>query len=104
MLVLNKLQELEDTLKSCSRVVVDFFTDTCVPCKIMEPVLVLMEGLERNKSITFVKFNAETDEDLSKYGVRAVPTILGFVNGSEVMRQVGSCSQNALESKIDGVL
>lgn len=94
---------LEAILKTNQRVVVDFYTETCIPCRVMEPIVEKILDQDRYQDVTLVKFNAN-DGDASGYGVRAVPTIVVFKSGSEVLRHVGTCTQEALATKFDSVL
>lgn len=94
---------LDAILKANTKVIVDFYTDTCVPCKIMKPVLEKLFNNPKFNDVTLVYFDANAG-DASGYGVRAVPTIIVFKNGSEVLRHVGACSEEVLANKFDTVL
>lgn len=81
------IEEFESILKENKNVFVDFYADWCGPCKMIAPVV---EGLEReNPHIVFVKINVDEAQNLTrKYGVSAMPTFMGFINGvkdNEVM-------------------
>jgi len=95
---------LEAILKANPKVIVDFYTDICVPCKIMKPVLEKVFADPKFKGVTLVFFDASNPDEVAPFGVRAVPTIIVFNSGSEVLRHVGTCSQDALAKKFDTVL
>lgn len=82
-------------------VLVDFYSDTCVPCRRMMPVLAEVES-EAGGSFSAVKVNVATDGELAdKYGVYAVPTFILFKDGEEKSRQVGAVPKEELASWIN---
>ena len=63
-------------------VIADFYSDSCVPCKRMSPLLAEIE--EENDDVKLVKVNVNFESSLSeKYEVQAVPTLIFFKNGAE---------------------
>ncbi|KAF9906026.1 hypothetical protein EC991_001108 [Linnemannia zychae] len=70
-------------------VVVDFFAEWCGPCKTLAPIL---ENLEKkHKPTIFAKVDVDKAGDVAaKYEVKAMPTIVFFVNQEEVGRVVGA--------------
>lgn len=76
-------KELTELQQSGQKVLVDFFTPSCGPCKMLMPFL---ESLAtEHPEVTFVKVNVWSDmEEASKYNVRVVPTIL-FYNGENLV-------------------
>ena len=56
-------------------VIADFYSDSCVPCKRMSPLLAETEE-ENPESIKLVKLNINFDgETAQKYNVTSVPTL-----------------------------
>lgn len=75
-----------EVLEAKGLVLADFYSDSCVPCKRLSPVLAEIEE-EYGESISAVKINVNFDEELAEqYGVTAVPTIVFFKNGAEASR------------------
>ena len=73
-------------------VIVDFYADWCGPCKALSPILVSLAG--EFKNVVFIKINVDAYKSLStKYGVRAMPTILCFRNGQQVAKLVPSSKE-----------
>lgn len=98
--------DFSEALKGSSNGVVlaDFYSDTCMPCRRMMPVLSELES-ESNGKFTAVKVNVASDGDLAdRYGVDAVPTFILFKNGEEKARIVGAVPKEELSSMIDGVM
>jgi len=79
-----------EVLRSKEPVLVDFFTETCPPCRMMAPVLQEIET-EAQGIFKVVKVDAGTEQELAaEYGVRAVPAFFAFSNGKCVGQTVGA--------------
>ena len=80
-----KLSDFEEkVLNSSVPVLVDFYSDSCVPCKRMSPVVGDVED-EREGSLSVYKVNINFDTELAEqYDVQSVPTLLLFKGGAEV--------------------
>lgn len=85
-------------------VLVEFYSDGCLGCKQISPVLGELED-EYEKEIKIVKVNALFSEELkNKYEVTVYPTILFFKKGEQIARLEGIVSQEELEAKIKEAL
>ena len=70
-------------------VIADFYSDSCVPCKRMSPLLAETEE-EDPEGIKLVKLNINFDgETAQKYNVTIVPTLVFFKDGAEKARLTG---------------
>lgn len=79
----------EKVLKSEKPVIVDFYSDSCVACKKLEPVLGDIED-DYEESVSVYKVNTNFDAELAeKYEVTANPTLLFIKDGQVVERTVG---------------
>lgn len=88
-------EEFKSVIGSESTVLADFYSDTCIPCRRMNPIL---SELESEFSIKAVKINIAYDGDLAaEYGVQAVPTFVLFKSGSESGRVVGAVPKDELK-------
>lgn len=95
-------ERFESVLQNGGAVLADFYSETCVPCKRMAPVLEELEG-ELGGRVKIVKINvAEENDQARKYGVQAVPTFIMFRNGSESSRIVGAAPKSELAGLING--
>jgi len=82
-----------EVLKSKEPVLVDFYTDTCPPCRMMAPLLAEIET-EANGSLKVVKVNAADEGELSNmFRVSGVPAFFAFANGKCVGQTVGARSK-----------
>ena len=81
--------KFEAILKSEKLVVVDFYTQSCVICKKIEPMLIaLRDGLD--SKIDVVKVDAEANLAVAaKYAVRGVPSLMLFRGGELKDRKSG---------------
>lgn len=86
-------------LQSELPVIVEFYSDSCIPCKQLSPILGGIEDDYEDK--VNVNFDAELAE---KYAVMASPTILFFKGGEEVSRIRGLVKRNALEEEVGKLL
>lgn len=85
--------------------VVDLGAKTCIPCKMMMPVLDTMEKQYQGKaSIVFIDVR-EAPEQAAKFGIRAIPTQIFFdKTGKEVYRHEGFLDAKPFADKLDTLL
>ena len=83
-------------------VLVDFWAEWCMPCKVMAPILNdLSAELPEGKFIG--KIDIEKYPKMSqKYGIGGIPTLVLFQNGKEIDRFVGVKQKAFLKSKMLG--
>lgn len=94
----NQEQFADEVLKSELPVLAEFYSDSCIPCKQLSPVLGDIED-DYEGRIKVVKINVNFDGELAaKYQVMASPTILFFQQGKEVKRTRGLVKKEELES------
>jgi putative thioredoxin len=65
-------------------VIVDFWADWCVPCKMLDPILQKLVQ-ERHGELRLAKVNVDENQNLAiRYNVRGIPAIKAFRNGEVV--------------------
>lgn len=85
-------------------VLAEFYSDSCIPCKQLSPILGGIED-DYEDQLKIVKINVNFDADLAqKYEVAASPTILIFKDGAEVRRVRGLIKRPELEAIVKEVL
>jgi len=82
--------------------VVDLGATTCIPCKMMVPVLDAMEKQYQGKAaIVFIDVR-ENPEQVATFGIRAIPTQIFFdKTGKEVYRHEGFLDQKPFAEMLD---
>lgn len=87
----------KEVLKSEIPVLVEFYSDSCIPCKRLSPILGDLEE-EYEDKLKVVKVNVNFDEKIAqKYNVLASPTMILFKNGEEINRIRGLKKKNEIE-------
>lgn len=84
------LQEFHLVLEKERNVVVDFYAPWCGPCKAIAP---FFENLSKQVSehVHFLKIDVDESPDIAEhYNISAMPTFLGFYQGTEVKRMLGA--------------
>lgn len=88
--------ELETIINSFDKVLIDFHTKWCAPCKKMSPIIDELHK-ELKGQIKIVKFDLDLNKELAKiYEIKAIPTFLFFENGELKWREVGLVSKAQL--------
>lgn len=84
-------------------VIVEFYSDSCIPCKQLSPILGGIED-DYEEQIKVVKVNVNFDSELAEqYEVAASPTLLFFKDGEEKERIRGLVKRPAIEEVIDRI-
>ena len=81
---------------------VDLGADSCVPCKMMAPILEkLAEEYKGKAAVLFIDVWKNPDQG-KKYGVRAIPTQIVYdKTGKERYRHVGFWSEEEMKKWLD---
>lgn len=78
-------------------VLVDFFADWCMPCRMLTPILKDLAA-EMGESIRILKVDVDTNPKVAmKYGVYSVPTIFLFQDGEVIWKGSGARPKEELK-------
>ena len=87
-------------LKTDLPVVVDFWADWCMPCRIMAPVMEELNKDYAGKAL-FGKVDVDQDSEIaSRYKIMSIPHFLIFKNGTLVEKIVGAVGRGPLENAL----
>jgi thioredoxin 1 len=80
---------------------VDLGAKSCIPCKMMEPILAELEKeYEGRAAIVFIDVYKH-HEQVERFGLRAIPTQVFFdKSGNEVMRHTGFMDKQSIEAEL----
>ena len=82
---------------SSKPVLVDFYTDWCIPCKQMQPVLKSIKDDLKN-NIRIIKVNVDNNPLIAfRYHINAVPTLMIFQGGKQLWSGSGLRSPDEIK-------
>jgi thioredoxin 1 len=90
----------EQVIKGKGLILVDFWAEWCGPCRMVAPILEEL-AVEHEGRMTVTKLNVdENRQTAARFGIRSIPTILFFKDGSQVEQIIGALPKSAIKTKI----
>lgn len=85
-------------------VLVDFYSDSCIPCKQLSPILGDIEDSYESK-VKVYKVNVNYEADLAAdYSVMGAPTLILFQNGEVLDTKRGLVKKDVLKEWLESYL
>jgi thioredoxin 1 len=85
-------------------VLVDFYSTTCGPCRMLAPTIEKLAGQYEGRAAVY-KVNVDRLPELAgRYGIEGVPSVLFFQSGKEVNRLIGLRPQSVYSDALDRLL
>ena len=93
-----------EVLNSAQPVLVDFWAEWCMPCRMLTPTI---EKLARDYAgkVKIGKLDTDANRDVAvKYSINAIPTVILFKNGQAEGQKIGAVRKADLTAFLDGKL
>lgn len=85
-------------------VMVDFWATWCGPCRMVAPVIEQVAEEYEGRAIVG-KVDVDECGDLAmRYGVMSIPTVMVFVNGQPLAKQIGAAPKTTYAAMLDQAL
>jgi len=93
-------KDFKEAINKDKLVVVDFWAEWCMPCRMLSPIL---EKLEKEfNEVEFVKVNTDKYPNLAmRYGIFSIPTVLMFYKGEIINSFVGALPESMVRKEIE---
>lgn len=94
----------EKVLKADKPVLVDFYSDSCIPCKQLAPILGDIED-ENEGKLSVYKVNVNFDAELAQeYSVMSSPTLILFKDGEKAGTKCGLIKKQELTEWLEDTI
>ena len=96
------LDNLESTIENNDIILIDFWSESCGPCKLIGPIFEKVS--EKYPGIVFAQCNTEEERALANhFRIMSVPTLAIFCDQVLIHRKGGMVSEEELEDLIGQV-
>jgi thioredoxin 1 len=92
-----------EVLQSSEPVLVDFWAEWCMPCRMLAPTI---EKLAKDYGAKLKVGKVDTDanrDTAMKYGISAIPTVILFKDGQIAQKFIGLRNERDFKEAIDAV-
>lgn len=94
----------EEVLASQTPVLVDFWAEWCMPCRIVGPIVEEL-ATEYSGKLKVGKLDVDSNgQTAQSFGVMSIPTVMLFKNGEPIKVMVGAQSKDNYKREIDSIL
>lgn len=96
--ILNASNFEEEVLNANVPVLIDFWAEWCMPCKMISP-LVDQLASEYEGKIKICKVNVDEENDLAgQHNIVSIPTLLVYKDGKVVRQKIGALPKHEIEN------
>ena len=90
-----------EVLKSDQPVLVDFWAEWCMPCRMLTPTIEKL-AKDYNGKVKVGKLDTDANRDVAmKYSISAIPTVILFRNGQVAQKFVGLRQERDFKAALD---
>src|SRR5207302_7490172 len=90
-----------EVIKSAQPVLVDFWAEWCMPCKLLGPTIEKLANDYVGK-VKVGKVDTDSNREISvKYSINAIPTVILFKNGQVAQKFVGIKPERDFKAALD---
>jgi thioredoxin 1 len=94
----------QDVLKSSVPVLVDFWAEWCMPCRMLTPTIEAVADAFAGR-VVVGKLNTDDGQETSiKYGINMIPTVIIFKGGEPVKKFIGVVSRDDISKALEHAL
>lgn len=94
----------EEVAKSDIPVLVDFWAEWCMPCRMLAPTIEKL-ATEYVGKVKVGKVDTDANRDISmKFQISAIPTVILFKNGQVLQKFVGLRQEKDFKAALDGAM
>ncbi len=94
----------QEVVKSEVPVLVDFWAEWCMPCRMLAPTIEKL-AKEYEGKVKVGKLDTDANRDVSlKFGISAIPTVILFKGGEVVQRFVGLRPEKDFKAALDAAV
>lgn len=93
-----------EVLESDTPVLVDFWAEWCMPCRLLAPTIDEIADEFAGK-VKVGKVDTDGNQEIGvKFGISAIPTVIVFKNGEPVRKFIGMTNKTDLAAALNEVL
>lgn len=95
----------EKIVHSGKVVVVDFWAEWCMPCKMIGPIIDELSNEMDSDKVTMAKCDVDSERNIAiKFSITSIPSILFFKDGKVMDQVVGAVPKRMLVDKINELI
>ncbi len=93
-------ENFQETINSGKVVLVDFWAEWCMPCKIMNPIIEELSEEMDNDKVIIGSYDLQSGQEIAaKYGIMSIPSFLIFKDGKVMDQVIGVVKKDKLQKK-----